>query len=397
LCEIADNATIVQFLMRTLRSHVRHFSLLLAMASLLASAASARPQSDSIFGPLPVFEFHSGFWLNLHHTLYREAKLRTTPPASSSADSAAAKSSAELLQSPSTVRPPLTSAELRIWTDAVNYYTAHFADHDLLFSNDLIILKDQLGDFEDCDELSGAKKKSCDAGLPPQLTHILESAGAVYRAHTWPAHDRANRRWIARVAPLVREQGLGLSERLASIYQAKWPKPKIRVDISAYANWAGAYTTLDPLRVTISSLDPRNQDSAALEVLFHEASHGIAEPVEQAIVRECRQRDKAIPRDLWHALIFYTTGEVIRPVMNASSDPQLASAQAANPSAPDEPLANSPNASVTVAGYTPYAVREGLYERGWDDYLKLLTRFWQPYLDGHSSFDDAIARMVSSL
>jgi hypothetical protein len=38
-----------------------------------------------------------------------------------------------------------------------------------------------------------------------------------------------------------------------------------------------------------------------------------------------------------------------------------------------------------------------LYERGWDDYLKLLIRFWQPYLDGKSTFDDAIARMVSAL
>jgi hypothetical protein len=378
--------------MHALPSHLRRFFPVLAMASLLASAACARPQSDSIFGPLPVFEFHSGFWLNLHHTLYKEAKERATPPSQSSS----ANSAPKVLQSPSTARPPLAPAELRIWNDAVNYYATHYVDHDLLFSNDLIILKNQLGDFEDCDELSGTKKKSCDAGLPPQLTHILESAGGVYRAHTWPAHDRANRRWIARVAPLVREQGLGLSERLASIYQAQWPKPKIRVDISAYANWAGAYTTLDPLRVTISSLDSRNQDSAALEVLFHEASHGIAEPVEQAIVRECHQRDKAIPRDLWHALIFYTTGEVIRPVMNAASDPQLAAAQSAgNPSAPDEP--SSPGSSVTVAGYTPYAVREGLYERGWDDYLKLLTRFWQPYLDGQSSFDDAIARMVSSL
>jgi len=42
------------------------------------------------------------------------------------------------------------------------------------------------------------------------------------------------------------------------------------------ANNTGAYTTLDPLRVTIASTDARNQGSAALEVLFHEASHGIA-------------------------------------------------------------------------------------------------------------------------
>ena len=53
--------------------------------------------------------------------------------------------------------------------------------------------------------------------------------------------------------------------------------------------------------------------------------------------------------------------------------------------------------SVPGGGYTPYAVREGLYQRGWSDYFKLLQKFWQPYLDGTTSFDDAIARMVSSL
>src|SRR5690348_18140517 len=40
------------------------------------------------------------------------------------------------------------------------------------------------------------------------------------------------------------------------------------------------------------------------------------------------------------------------------------------------------------ADYTPYAVREGLYRRGWDEYLKLLNRFWQPYLDNKVTFDD---------
>jgi hypothetical protein len=38
-----------------------------------------------------------------------------------------------------------------------------------------------------------------------------------------------------------------------------------------------------------------------------------------------------------------------------------------------------------------------LYQRGWKNYLDLLQRFWQPYLDGQATFDDAIARMVSSL
>jgi hypothetical protein len=208
--------------------------------------------------------------------------------------------------------------------------------------------------------------------LPPRLTQVLNAAAAVYRVHEWPEHDRANRRWIAAVSPLVREKGVELSERLAQIYQTRWPKQRIRVDVSAYANYAGAYTTIDPLRIIISSTDPRNQGPAALEVLFHEASNGIAEPVQLAINRECRQRDKAIPRDLWHALVFYTTGEVIKPVMKG--------------------IGGSANGE-----YTPYAVREQLYKRGWDEYLKLLERFWQPYLDGNVSFDDAIAHMVSAL
>jgi hypothetical protein len=49
------------------------------------------------------------------------------------------------------------------------------------------------------------------------------------------------------------------------------------------------------------------------------------------------------------------------------------------------------------AHYTPYAIREGIYRRGWDSYLQLLTQFWQPYLDGRTTFDDAIAHMVSAL
>jgi hypothetical protein len=357
--------------------------LLLAATLFCPRSLSARPQVDPFYGPLPVFELHSGFWLNLHHTLYQEARQqRGAPPVSSSA-----KAAKPTLQIAPGAKTPLTAAEQRAWDDAVSYYAANYADKDLLFSTELILLKNQLGDFETCDELFGAKKKTCDAGLPPKLTRTLEAAASVYRAHYWPADDRANRAWIKRVAPLVREQGVGLSQRLADIYQTRWPTEKIRVDVARFANWAGAYTTLDPLRVTISSTDPRNQDASALEILFHEASHGIAQNVEQAIARECRQREKPIPRDLWHALIFYTTGEVIKPILDAQPDVKGGSSRDSA-----DPRASSQNIQ-----YTPYAKREGLYQRGWENYLQLLTRYWQPYLDGQTTFDNAIAHIVSAL
>jgi hypothetical protein len=375
LCDGGVGATIGHFDMwretLTQRALFPRAAFFLA-ALLFALGPRAKAQIDSTFGPLPVFELHSGFWVNLHHALYQEARSRA---AATSPRARQDKTARPILQIAPGAKAPMSPAEQKAWDDAVAYYAANYADKDLAFSIELILLKNQLDDFETCEEISGAKRKTCDAGLPPKLTDILDEAAGVYRAHQWPADDRANRAWIARVAPLVREQGLGLSQRLADIYQTRWPKERIWVDVTAYANASGAYTTLDPLRVTISSTDARNQGASALEVLFHEASHGIAEPVELAIARECRQRDKPIPRDLWHALLFYTTGEVIKPVLKA-------------PAAGD---------SSGAEDYTPYAVREGLYRRGWEDYLRLLNRFWQPYLDGKSTFDDAIARMVSAL
>jgi hypothetical protein len=339
-----------------------------AIFILTTSQICASQEINSIYGPLPVFELHSGFWVNLHHTLYYQARLRAVP--ATTAEESPRTNGPASRNAPG-VKAALTPDEQHAWDNAVNFYATNYASKDLQFASELVLLKNQLGEFDACAELTGKKKKTCDAGLPGKIGEILESAAPIYRAHWWADHDRANRLWVTHVAPLVREQGVGLSERLASIYRTPWPREKIRVDVSYYANAAGAYTTLDPLRVVIASSDPRNQGTPALEVLFHEASHGIAQPVEAAIMRECRQRDKAIPRDLWHALIFYTTGEVIRPIMAGDSPQEVA--------------------------YVPYAVRQDLYKRGWEDYLTLLTRYWQPYLDNKVTFDDSIARMVSSL
>jgi hypothetical protein len=330
--------------------------LCVVLALTCAIPGNLSAQTDNSLSPLPVFEFHSGFWLNLHHTLYHQARQQRN------------------IGSPNAALPAnLTPPEQKAWDAAVAYYLQTYAGKDLLFSLDLVLIKNQLGDFETCEDLAGSKKRTCDAGLPKRLTEVLDAAAPVYRAHLWSEHDRGNRRWIAAVAPLVRRSGVNLSHRLAEIYQTDWPRERIRVDVTAFANASGAYTTLEPLRVTVASTDTRNQGPESLEILFHEASHGISDNVQDAILRECRQRDKPVPRDLWHALLFYTTGETIRPVL----------------------FAGDQNADKT--GYVPYAVREGLYKRGWEDYLRVLNDFWQPYLDGKTSFDDAIAHIVSAL
>jgi len=350
--------------------------LLLLVLSSLAPLSHGQ-EVESGFGPLPVFEFHSGFWVNLHQFLYYQARLRD---AAAEARPSTIKNGRPVLKQTAV---SLTPGEQKTWDEAIDYYRTNYANKDPQVNLDLILLKNQLGDFEDCNELLGKKKSSCDAGLPGNVGVVLEAAAPIYRKHWWADQDRANRRWVASVAPLVREQGVGISQRLADIYQSPWPKDKIRVEVCMYASSSGAYATLDPLRVTISSTDRRNQGASALAVLFEQASHGIAFPVEDEIARECKQRDKPIPRDLWHALVLYTTSRVLQPILQDSS------------SAPQPEATSSP--SKAEATQNPSSLADQFAQRGWNDYLTVLDLFWQPYLNGKVNFEDAIAHIVSSI
>ena len=79
---------------------------------------SSGPQADSLYGPLPVFELHSGFWLNLHHSLYQEARQqRGAPPVSTTAK--AGKSAKPTLHTAPAVKTPLTAAEQRVWVQVI--------------------------------------------------------------------------------------------------------------------------------------------------------------------------------------------------------------------------------------------------------------------------------------
>src|SRR6266851_4377818 len=339
---------------------------------------SASAQNSS--GPLPVFEFHSGFWTNLHHFLYQQGRLRQASESGAGKSSPASQNAGEPVRTEA-----LSREEQTAWGGAVEYYRKNLSGKDLLFNGEMVAYKNRLAELENCGDFSGRSGAACDAGLPAELTRALEAAAPVYRAHWWTEHDRANRAWIAMVTPLVSKMGGDLARDLAEVYQARWPAGKIRVDVTIYANWAGAYTTLEPVDVTLSSSDPRNQGASGFEILFHEASHALAEGVSNAIIRECRSRGKPIPRDLWHALLFYTTGRLVQRAFGAGG---ALAGSAGDPAAKTSAAGDSSSNSggKAAASYTPYAIREGLYTRGWSGYLHLLERFWQPYLDGKIDF-----------
>lgn len=302
------------------------------------------------------FVFHSGFWINLHHFLYEQAAERKRPGSSGSAAGAVTSLS------------QLNPEQQKLWNAALDYYTNTMIKRDLLQDRDMVTMNGKLSE-------SGAALDLAKSRLSDEVRKVLESVAPVYRARWWPQHDRANRFWIAMAIPMVKQFGETLVRQLTAAYKGKWPAAPIRVDVVEYANWAGGYTTVDPdqnVHTTICSIESDYQGFAALEMLFHEASHSMVGPrngaVAQAIASECKAKNKPIPNGLWHAIIFYTVGELTKRNLREHG----------------------------VNGYIPVGYR-GLYTRAWPNLQRPLELYWQPYLDGTVDFDKAISNLIGAL
>jgi len=289
-------------------------------AALLALAVWA---PSVLAQPASLFEFHSGFWVNLHLFLEQQA-LSKTPVAG--------------------VSPA--------WQMAVDYYRKEVAPRDLL-SDDMA---------EISNALSIADPNQPIAGLDPRLTQVLNQAALEYRERWWPDHDRINKQWIEAVKPLLSQHGAALKAGLERVYQTTWQADPVRTDVATWASESGAYTTLGPTHITISSTDPSYQGDAAPEMLFHEASHALIAKVRGELDRELKARQRLFQRrNFWHAVLFYTAGELTRR---------------------------------ELTDYTPYAIANKVYDRGWAGALPVLEKDWRPYLDGKIDLASAVQRLV---
>jgi len=301
-----------------------------------------------------LFDFHNGFWVNLHHFLYREAQL--SEPQRSTDDLALSKADSDELEH-------LSPAERSAWNQAVSYYGRSLAKHDLIFDDDLIQIKNQLEEAESSSDLANTK-------ISADLKAVILKAAPIYRKYWWERHNAENKEWIANLEPLVKRYGSILSARMSRIYDEPWPHP-VRVDAVAYANWAGAYTTPAPTRPTISSTDPRNQGPAALEAVFHETSHGMIGKVRDAIsaaeanLNAHRPGAAFHPGSIWHAVLFYTADELV---------------------------------AEQIPGYIPYADKNGLWERAWPaPDRSLIEQDWKPHMNGSVALEQALTKLVNDL
>jgi hypothetical protein len=196
--------------------------LLLGAAAPVCSAQQAVTGQSGPVTQLPVFEMHSGFWVNLHHFLYLQARLQKNNPSSSYPLRGAAQ--------PDEVPVSLMDfpeAEIHAWQDAVAFYAKDLANRDLLLNGDMEIINNQLSAMESCPDLEGKTTPLCKSGLRQDLVEALERAAPVYRAHWWAQQDGANREWVAQVAPMIQKMGVELSNQLADVYERPWPAQRL--------------------------------------------------------------------------------------------------------------------------------------------------------------------------
>ena len=204
-------------------------------------------------------------------------------------------------------------------------------------------------------------------GLPANVRTALAAAAPIYRRVWWPRHDSLNRAWIRHQRPLIYRHGDALSRRLSGAFRQPWPRDTIPVEVTAYATWAGAFTTTDPVLVHISSTYPAHHDTGGLEQLYHEAGHTLVEPIFEALKDEAARRGLAPPRgsirDLWHAVLFYTAGYAVREIAPA---------------------------------HVPYSEAWGVEARNPAIYA-LVKAHWEPWLRGEIGMDRALGDLVEGL
>jgi hypothetical protein len=275
-------------------------------------------------------------WVNLHQRLIHEARFQTAPPSA------------------------LSGEDFSKWKKGGESYRVFLGKRNPIFDQELIGMNAAL---------SAASTPEPPGSIPGAALAALEAAMPLYRAVQWEEDDRANRFWIAVAEPMLVSAGEELADAHAKAYATPFPK-RILVDVSPFAWEFGAYTVGEgeSAHAVMSSTEPGYKGFAALEMLMHEPSHAIVAPASGAIGSDLARAAAKLGvkpyANLWHAILFYTSGELTRRAL----------------------------ARRGVRDYRPAIA--GMYERGFRGFKQALETHWQAYLDGKVSREVAIRQVL---
>ncbi len=312
-----------------------------------ASAPNKAPISE------PAITFYSDFWVNLHHTLYRQADALQT------AYNGGTSSLHPIPRQFYEDATHLPRADQAAWYRALESYQRQYAQRNFVFDDQLIRIENALAD-----------------GAPPgDLKRILASVAPIYRNTLWPAHDELNRRRIEQWRQSLAQYGPTLMPTLSRLYQAPWLRIPYRVDVVASTDRDGAFSIYGPKfwHIVTSSFDRQNYGLNGFEIIVHEASHSIVSPdsgpIGRSIAVAAGSLNRPEPADLWHVVIMYAPGSVLRELV----------------------------AKAHGAPYTPAFVANDVLPEVYPRYYAALKQHFQPYVDGLAPLEPAMEQTVKAI
>jgi len=303
-------------------------------------AEEANTRAAAEIGETANFTFYSSFWFNLHDALYWRAQPRGGAPEDNDC---------------------LTSlrGEARAgWQLAGDFYKANMGDRDARTDPLMRELRFALTRLS-------TEPFGSEAAV---VIEVLRGAASAYQLCLWGDDDARNRAWVDDLGSLLADHETTVTQRLGQLYADAWPE-MIPVDVVSYGNWSGANTTGEPQHMVLSSVDIDNLAPGSLEIVFHEGSHGVFGggwgKTYEALDTAFSARGLDPGRDIWHSVIFFTTGQVVQQKLLTAGYPE----------------------------YEPYMVRVGVYE----ELYPLLQETWQPYLDGQIDLATAAERYAEAV
>ena len=330
--------------------------LALAVLTLLPLAAIAQTRGGEPVMSTAHFAFHSDFSMNLNDAL-------------TAAGTARRGRMPELFREApeEACFDQLTAGERAAWNRAVDFYAEIVAPARSTDRERLIPRLDLAGIADDADWSNDDDRRHA------VITRAFRvAASPAYDRCRWSGQDARNREWIAAAVALLERHGATLGERLTMLYGKPWENLPFRVDVVETVGADGANATnLEPpgVHILVASGTRANGGAAALEVLFHEASHFLASrdsPLVRALDDALLEHGTSYRGDLTHASLFFITGDAVRRTYAAAGD----------------------------RNYTPMLYALNLYTA---DFRDRLERAWSGYAGGRGSLAAGADSLVRSL
>lgn len=312
---------------------------------LFALTCSAVFSQKTVLLETKYYSFQSNAQLNAHLYLYNRAmgcKYKKVHK-----DSLAYYSFKDKLKS-------LTPKDLSILNAVVEFYKDSLTGRDVLFDSLMRDISDKLTE-------GTLPKHPLQIKTLEQVKIFQPTFNKLY----WKEIEADNKTWInANKEQLIKQEG-GIVPELERIYQTTLPtSSKVIVDLTCYATWAGAFSFNDHFcHIVFASAHGSNKGDLATEVVFHETSHFLVDKVSEKFAALSKGKDIKKSINLWHNIIFYTTGLVLEKYY--AKEGKM---------------------------FFPYYVQMK-FEDKFPDFkisVEAFKQYWDPYVNGQVNMDEAL-------